>query len=461
MQLRSIVLPALIVGGFLTASSLKAQITGFGGAAEIGWTSNSAGTGPASVSGTGTIADVLNITAAENADDNSYIFKTPQPITTGGWTASFQYQFTAGSATPADGIALVLQNDPRGASALGAGGGSLGYSGGFSTTPVNGTNGIIKSEAMQLNIFTGAANGVGIGQYPNAGGAPSGGTYTAVSPVTLNSINNPVNVSLSYDGVGTLTETLTEQNNASNSFTHAFSMPSFQQVLGGGSSYLVGFTGATGGLNAAQQISNFSFTPVGTQVAPKLNIFKVGDPIAGVNAVVGAGLAANSPAAEQAANSIDSAQPSKYLNFQQAFAGIVVTPSVGRTIANELGLISANDSPERDPASYEVWGTNDSNPNDFRPDLNPTNWQNFWTLISSGSVPTFSLRGQEQDIFFNNSASYSSYMVDFPAVANPTAANSMQVADIQLSGAVPEPSAIALAAIAGLGLILIRRCGSF
>ncbi|HEY2146722.1 MAG TPA: hypothetical protein VGH32_02215, partial [Pirellulales bacterium] len=337
---------------------------------------------------------------------------------------------------------------------LGGGGGSLGYSGAFSTTPVNGTNGIIKSEAMQLNIFTGAANGPGIGQYPDAGGAPSGGTYITGIPVGLAADNNPVNISLSYDGAGTLTETLTD---AQATFTQAFSMPSFQQVLGGGNSYLVGFTGATGGLNAAQQITNFSFTPVGSQVAPKLNIFKVGDTIAGVNAVPGAGTAANSPAAEQAPNSIDSAQPSKYLNFNQVGAGIVVTPSVGRTIANELGLISANDSPERDPASYEVWGTNDNNMNDISPALNPTNWQQFWTLISSGSVPAFSLRGQEQDIFFNNTTSYSSYMVDFPAVANPTAANSMQIADIQLSGSLPEPASLALAVLAGLGLIFIRR----
>jgi hypothetical protein len=341
---------------------------------------------------------------------------------------------------------------------LGGGGGALGYAGSFANPPVNGTNGITKSEAMTVNIFTGSGGGVGIGQSPDAGGEQSGGVYTPVTPVTLNSVSNPVNVSMSYDGIGTLTETLTEQNNSQNTVTKTFSVPSSQQVLGGGNSYLVGFTGATGGFNAAQQISGFNFTTVGSQVSPLQNIFKVGDPIAGVNAVPGAGTAANSPSAETAPNSIDSSQPSKYLNFNQGAAGIVVTPSVGRTIANELGLLSANDSPERDPATFEVWGTNDNNPNDIRPDLNPTNWQNFWTLISSGAVPLFSQRGQEQDIFFSNSTSYTSYMVDFPSVANPSAANSMQIADIQLSGSlVPEPASIVLAVFAVLGVLLIRR----
>jgi hypothetical protein len=455
---RNFALTALVVAAILaTTSSLHAQITGFGGAAQTGWTSNNSGGPAASVTGTGTLADVLSITAAQNSNNNSYFFNSPQPLTTGGWTASFTYQLTAGTTPPADGIALVLQNDPRGASALGVGGGGLGYSGGFSTTPVNGTNGIIKSESMQFNVFSSAGGGVGIGQYPDAGGASSGGTYTLVAPVGLSSVNNPVNVSMTFDGVSTLTETLTEQNNTQNTVTKTFSMPSIQQVLGGGNTYLVGFTGATGGLNAAQQISGFTFVPVGSQVNPSLNIFKAGDTIAGVNAVPGAGTAANSPAAESAPNSIDSNQPSKYLNFNKPSAGIVVTPSVGRTIANELGLISANDSPERDPASYEVWGTNDNNLNDISPALNPTNWQNFWTLISTGSVPAFSLRGQEQDFFFNNNTSYSSYLVDFPTLANSGTANSMQIADIQLSGRVPEPATLALAALGAVGLILIRR----
>jgi hypothetical protein len=453
----SFVLFALIVAVTLSPSSiLQAQVTGFGGAAQTGWTSNHTGTGAsANVTGVGGVNDVLNITSADNGDNNSYFFNTAQPITTGGWTSTWTYQYTAGSGTPADGITLTLQNDPRGASALGAGGGSLGYSGGFSSSPVNGTNGITSSESIHLNIFTGAGGGPGIGEYVNAGGAPSGGTYSAVTPVVLNSLSNPVNVSLSFDGASTLTETLT-QPSSNSSFTKTFSVPSYQQVLGGGNSFFVGFTGATGGLNAAQQISGFSFTPTGAQVGPSLNIFKFNDSVVGINANPGAGTAANSPAAEQAPGSIDSSQPTKYLNFNKLNAGIIVTPAKGATIAKELGLTSANDAPERDPASYEVWGTNDNNLSDISPALNPAGWQTFWTLVSTGPVPAFALRGQEQDFFFSNTNSYSNYMVDFPTIANAATANSMQVADIQLSGSVPEPSSLLLVALGGLGLLLIR-----
>src|SRR5690349_486294 len=65
--IRNFALPALVVTGFFaTISSLDAQITGFGGTAETGWTPNNAGGPVVSVSGTGTAADVLNITAAQN-----------------------------------------------------------------------------------------------------------------------------------------------------------------------------------------------------------------------------------------------------------------------------------------------------------------------------------------------------------------------------------------------------------
>src|SRR5260370_156958 len=71
---------------------------------------------------------------------------------------------------------------------------------------------------------------------------------------------------------------------------------------------------------------------------------------------------ANSPATENVKNAIDGG-PAKYLNFDMKndalTAGFAVTPSVGATVINGLVIETANDGPERDPASVTVEGSND------------------------------------------------------------------------------------------------------
>ena len=300
MRTHKLVLPALIVAAtFSITSAVRAQISGFGGSGQTGWTSNNAGGPAASVTGSGDINDVLNITSADNSVDNSYFFNTPQPITTQGWTSTFTYTLTGGSVPPADGITFTIENDPRGAAALGTGGGRLGYGGTYPDPPsaplVNGTNGIVKSEAFLLNVYSGDG-GTGIDQFLNAGTRNAGAgsrNFTSTAPVDPTLVNDPISVTLSYDGASTLTATLTQDT--TNTFSKTFNLSSYQQVLGGGNSFLVGFTGGTGGLNAGQAISNFTFTPNGTQVAPRVNIIRPTDTVAGVNAVVGAGTGANSP----------------------------------------------------------------------------------------------------------------------------------------------------------------------
>jgi hypothetical protein len=370
-------------------------------------------------------------------------------MTSGGWNASFIYNYTGTTNSPADGMTFALENDPRGAGALGGGGGQLGYGGGFSTTPINGSNGIINSESFPINVYSGDG-GQGVSQYPNAGTVNAyGGSYLSTSPVSVT--GGTMGIDLSFNGGSSVTETLTQ---GTNTYSTTYSVPAYQSVLGGGNTAYVGFTGATGGLNAGQQISDFQFTPTGSQVPKTINIFHPGDVVAGIQT---SGGSANSPSAEPAPSAVDSNAQSKYLNFNQVGAGIFEMPAIGATVANGLVLTSANDSPERDPASYEVWGTNDPNNSDINPVVN-NNWQSSYTLISSGAVPTFAGRFSEQFIPFTNTGSYTSYVVDFPSVANPSAANSMQIADIQLSGqlAVPEPGTFALFAVAGAGLLVVR-----
>ncbi len=126
----------------------------------------------------------------------------------------------------------------------------------------------------------------------------------------------------------------------------------------------------------------------------------------------------NSPGSEGVANAIDG-QPTKYLNFDITDTGFTVTPSIGLTIVSGLTLQSANDAPERDPASYRLEGSNDGTT---------------FTLISEGDVPAFTERFETVSISFENSAVYGQYRLTFPTVANGDAANSMQIAEVELIG---------------------------
>jgi hypothetical protein len=123
-----------------------------------------------------------------------------------------------------------------------------------------------------------------------------------------------------------------------------------------------------------------------------------------------------------------------------------------------MRLRAANDADERDPTSYQLYGTNDpitSEPN------SPSNGTEVWTLISEGSVtlpPGAAGRHQWGDfIAVNSPANYSSYRLIFPTVRNATAANSMQIADIQFYTAIPEPATASLVAIVGLALASATR----
>ena len=126
----------------------------------------------------------------------------------------------------------------------------------------------------------------------------------------------------------------------------------------------------------------------------------------------------NTPGSEGVANAIDN-QPTKYLNFDKLNTGLTVTPRVGGTIVVGLSLTSANDAPERDPATYQLSGSEDG--------------QNF-VLISSGTVPPFPSRFFKNYIFFPNNTEFAAYRLIFPDVVNSSAANSMQIAEVEFLG---------------------------
>lgn len=168
-----------------------------------------------------------------------YLF--PQDIN--AFEASFEYLALSGMDM-ANGMAFVLQNDPAGPSALGGGGGGLGYTG------------ISPSFALLLNIFDDAPGGRGI-QISTGGAGLDTNTYISTAPVNLGS-GDPIKVDLLYLG-GVLDVTLTNLASSS-SFTTSFTVDI--PVAVADNDAWVGMTAATDGETAEQYVSNFVFTAI-------------------------------------------------------------------------------------------------------------------------------------------------------------------------------------------------------
>ncbi len=177
---------------------------------------------------------------------------------------------------------------------------------------------------------------------------------------------------------------------------------------GGGGDYLRAAIRKVGDTTAASALAPMS--DVIYWYGPDINV------LAASNAIVPS--STNSPAAEQSPNALDVNSATKYLNFDKLNTGFTVTPASATTVRG-IALTSANDAPERDPASYEVWGSVDGAT---------------FVKIGSGAVPTFPERFVRREMYFDNAAAYTSYKVVFPTVANATSANSMQIADVELLG---------------------------
>jgi hypothetical protein len=141
-----------------------------------------------------------------------------------------------------------------------------------------------------------------------------------------------------------------------------------------------------------------------------------------------------SPCGELPPNVIDDSASTKYLNFKGDFdpnetaSGFAVTPALGATVVTGLTFTSANDSANRDPIAFELYGSNDS-------------IDGPWTLIASGDIVDFAQATEwprntinATPITFKNKDAYLHYQVLFTAVRDPATANSMQIAEVELIG---------------------------
>jgi Legume lectin domain/Chitobiase/beta-hexosaminidase C-terminal domain len=182
------------------------------------------------------------------------------PVNVQSFTTSFTLKL---SNAQANGMTFTLQNQPPASSdtsILDVSGGpnalanyadGLGYSGGAGTGAVN--SGLLSSAAVIFDLYSGSGNMTGL--YTN-GAALSGSSIDMTSSGLSLHSGNPLNVTLNYNGTN-LSMTITDSSTkASFSKSWAINIPS---TVGGNTAY-VGFTGATGGLTAQQQITSWTYS---------------------------------------------------------------------------------------------------------------------------------------------------------------------------------------------------------
>jgi len=151
------------------------------------------------------------------------------------------------------------------------------------------------------------------------------------------------------------------------------------------------------------------------------------DPILAIDTDVS--VQSNHPGGEPAGAITDQNNGTKYLNFGKEGTGAIVTPAFGSSVVQSMRMTTANDSPERDPASWELWGTNDP----IVSGDNSDGLAESWTLIASGDANLPDDRQVFGPVYdFANATAYTSYKVIVPTLKNAGAANSMQVADVSL-----------------------------
>jgi len=251
---------AACAAGLAIVPSTHADITAPGfsqqGVGATDWTLNRDAANPAGIPSITT--NVLTLTTNANSEASSAWFNTAQSLS--NFTAQFTYNFVNGSAPPADGFTFALQNDSL--TAIGGGGGALGYVGNSLLGSANDHSVALafdlwnnQNQANPRVTRTGfSATGYGGIMYQESD--PFDPTKIVLSNPT------PITVKIDYrDGV--FTRTLTQ---GANTVVKTQNLNLADRI---GSSAFVGFTGGTGGANATQTFSNFSYTTGGAPaVAP-------------------------------------------------------------------------------------------------------------------------------------------------------------------------------------------------
>lgn len=181
------------------------------------------------------------------------------------FTTTFTFDINDAKAFDiADGLMLVIQNDPNGLMALGCGGGGLGY-GADSPTGMCGTK-ITKSVGVKFDTFKGndcevSNNATGLFADGDSPTCPQPGSDDVQvdltgSGIDLHNDRNPMQATLTYDGT-TLTETITNLATMA-SFTTTYTVNIAGHV--GATTAWVGFTTGTGGAAEVADVESWTWT---------------------------------------------------------------------------------------------------------------------------------------------------------------------------------------------------------
>jgi hypothetical protein len=188
-----------------------------------------------------------NLRLATNLNDDGSAF-TNQRLNIDQFATSFTFRIHDGTNPPADGFTFTIQNNAP--TALGAGGGCLGYCN------------IGNSVAVMFDMYTNGTSASTTNLFFN--GVKAGAIDMGPSGIDLKNANVK-QVDLSYDGT-TLHERVTDTVTHA-VFTHDYTVNIASSI--GSDAAFVGFTGACGGLSSLQDIQTWVFNPgVGIPGAP-------------------------------------------------------------------------------------------------------------------------------------------------------------------------------------------------
>jgi hypothetical protein len=175
------------------------------------------------------------------------------------FTTSFKFQIHPPGFPMADGMCFVIQGNSS--SALGPGGGGLGY--GPDTR--GGPRGIRNSICVKFDVYDNQGEGnnstglFGDGRSPTLPERDSGDILVDLTPTPINlNSQHVLQVDLTYDGT-VLTEKITDTA-TSGTFSTSYTV-NIPAAVGGPSAYM-GFTGGTGGLTATQEVQTWTYKPM-------------------------------------------------------------------------------------------------------------------------------------------------------------------------------------------------------